>query len=169
MIYSVNWFMLSLRSVVILHSFSCVFYYRKAWGIQNNLKNSGLYLFSSCEGLPCRRKSHKMIITSDHRGFAEVQIPTALPAPASIPSPELTQCFWKNKKNSWCSPKLVNRLLLSQLTIHLILLSVSQLDLVLFRTAGRFLHDHYSNQHMPNYHQGILLFCIPLRAFLFSP
>ena len=30
-----------------------------------------------------------MIITSDHRGFAEVQPPAIQPAPASIPSPEL--------------------------------------------------------------------------------
>ena len=146
--------MLSLRSVISLRSFFCLFYYRRAEGIQNNLKNSGLYLFSSCEGLPCRRKSHKMIITSDHRGFAEVQPPAIQPAPASIPSPEFAQCFWKNKKTSCCSPKLVNRLLISPFTIHFIL---------------PVLHDHYSNQHMPNYHQGILLFCIPLMAFLFSP
>ena len=37
-----------------------------------------------------RRKTSQKIITSDHRGFAGVQLPAMLPPPASIRSPELS-------------------------------------------------------------------------------
>ena len=45
--------------------------------------------FSSGEGLLCRRKTSRKIITSDHGGFAGVRPPTTQPPPASIRSPEL--------------------------------------------------------------------------------
>ena len=45
---------------------------------------------SSCKGVPCRRKTPKKIITSDHGGFTEVRPPATLLPSANIPSPELS-------------------------------------------------------------------------------